>query len=130
MRRFLGKLFIILILAFFTVINYRYFSFTKGISKFDMNDKTFIEQVEALTNIEKVEYYSKVIADGDKKYNVYVVTNKDAYLFSATENDITALSVTGYFANNVKPQKVTVIPFYVEIICGVVVLFFPKLKRK
>lgn len=130
MKRFLGKLFIILILALFTVVNYRYFSFTKGISKSDMNDKTFIEQVEALTNIEKVEYYSKTFADGDKKYNVYVVTNKEAYLFSATEDDLKELKVWLKVATNVQPESVFVIPFYVEIICGVIVLFFPKLRKR
>ena len=128
--KFFIKLVLLVCVIFFALFNYRIVSFNKGFSKQSFEDKSILEVLTTLTGITRVEYYSKTIPSGDFKYRVYIVTNDDAYLLNATQSDIDAFNTLGIFSNKLKPNKVTPIPFYVEIIVGIVILVIPFGKRK
>ena len=83
-----------------------------------------------LINIEKVEYYKKTIKQDNYKYNVYIQTNDYAYLFLATQDDIDSFKTMWLFSGNLKPQKISPIPFYIEIIIGFVILIIPIRSKK
>ena len=144
MRVFI-KLVLLTAIVLFAFFNYRYISFDKGISKTSFEDKGVLETLQTVSGIQKVEYYKKPFAkesQPDKSsraassqdsgsasdeyiYKVYIVTNEDAYLLDATEDDIAAFSLMGVFSSKLQPVKVKPIPFYVEIIVGLVVLIIP-----
>lgn len=123
--KFIIKLILLIGIVVFALVNYRILSFEKGFSKGNMDDKSITEVVSTLTNIEKVEYYEKTIKGKEDHYNVYVVSKEDAFLFSCTKDEVDALNVLGIFAGSLKPEKVTPIPFYVEIVVGLLIIFIP-----
>ncbi len=131
MRIFL-KILILSAITLFALFNYRILSFDKGISKTSMGNQSVVETLSTITGIKKVEYYRMPSAGepSDNSYRVYIVTNHDAYLLSANKNDIDAFNSLGIFSSNLRPNKVTPIPYYVEIIVGIVILFIPFGKRK
>ena len=124
------KFLLLVAIVVFALINYRIYSFDKGFSKSDMEGKSFTETLTTLANIQKVEYYEKTIKDEEYIYKVYIETSEDSYLFEATQKDIDSFKMLGIFSNNLQPQKVNPIPFYFEIIVGVIILFIPFGKKK
>lgn len=122
--RFFIKLIILAGLACFALVNYRCLSLDKGWSVVSINNKESITAVSLIESIPtKIEYYKKPFSDDE--YKVYIETNGDNYLFDATEKDLLVLDVLGVFAPNIKPQKITPIPFYVELILGLIIIFLP-----
>ncbi len=123
------KLILLVIIVGFALINYRIFTFTKGFSKREMEDKNLTEVISTITGINKIEYYKKTIADDKYIYNVFIETNTDAYLLSATQEEIDSFSVLSIFSEKLKPEKISPIPFYVEIVLGLLILIIPFGKR-
>lgn len=129
--KFIIKLALIIGLVLFAFINYRIFSFDKGWVDVSINGRENISAVSLINSIPtKIEYYKKTIKNNEYDYKIYIETSKDNYLFDATEKDIQALDILGLFATNIKPQKVTPIPFYVEIIIGFLIIIIPFGRRK
>lgn len=89
----------------------------------------FSSTISTIVGIKKVEYYENTIQN-EYKYKVYIVTNEDAYLLNATQEDIDSFSLLGIFSDNIQPEKITPIPFYVEIVVGLIIIFFPTGKKK
>ncbi len=118
------KFILVVAIVVFALVNHRIFSFEKGFSETSMEGKNVTEVISVLTGIKKVEYYEKTIKDG-YTYKVYIVTNKDAYLLDATQEDIDGFSVLGVFKGNLKPEKISPIPFYIDIIAGIMILAIP-----
>lgn len=136
------KALIIIFIILFPFFNYKYISFDKGISKRDVDTKNVSEFLQTATGIKSIQYYKKTITQKEPSgqrpvnyqsydyiYRVYIVTNGDAYLLDATQDDIDAFSVLGIFSSNLRPEKITPIPFYVEIIVGFIVLIIPTKRR-
>ena len=119
------KLILLVAIVVFALWNYRYLSFDKGFSKTQMED----DFISTIVGIKKVEYYENTIQN-EYKYKVYIVTNEDAYLLNATQEDIDSFSLLGIFSDNIQPEKITPIPFYVEIVVGLIIIFFPTGKKK
>ncbi len=130
------KLVLLAAITLFALFNYRILNFDKGISKTSMEDKSVTEVLTTVAGITKVEYYKLPFASEDSDsledyiYNVYIVTNNDAYLLKATKADITAFNTLSIFSKNLKPNKIKPIPFYVEIILGIIIIFIPFGRRK
>ena len=122
------KLILLVAIVVFALWNYRYLSFDKGFSKTQMEDD-FSSTISTIVGIKKVEYYENTIQN-EYKYKVYIVTNEDAYLLNATQEDIDSFSLLGIFSDNIQPEKITPIPFYVEIVVGLIIIFFPTGKKK
>lgn len=127
--KFLFKLFIKLVLAtcivFFALWNHRFFSFYKGFSKTSYEDYGIVQTLNELENIEKVEYYEKVIKSDDSQYKVYILTSEYAYLLDASQDDIDTMKTMTVFNDDNKPQQFKPIPFYVEVIVGAAILAIP-----
>lgn len=131
------KLILLTIIILFALFNYRVISFEKGISKTNMNNMSASEVLTTVANISKVEYYQVMkeptyngqrpsnYQPSDYIYRVYIVTNQDAYLLKATQDDINAFNTIGLFNKTLTPNKITPIPIYVEIIIGLLVIFIP-----
>ncbi len=124
------KLLLVLAISVFGLINYRLFSFDKGISKTNMEDQTLTQALTTLTSIQKIEYYESPIKDGEYTHIVYIVTSEDAYLFKATQNEIDAFKFLGIFSSKMQPEKISPIPFYIEIILIIVILAVPFGRKK
>jgi hypothetical protein len=128
----------------FALFNYKFISFDKGISKTNMENMSVIEVLTTVTNINKVEYYQRTFMkeqDNNEQrpsnyqpydyiYKVYIVTNTDAYLLNATKDDINAFNTIGIFNKTLTPNKISPIPYYVEIIIGFFILVIPFGKSK
>lgn len=138
--QFLLKLILLTIITLFALFNYRFISFDKGISKTNMDDKSVRQVLSTVADITKVEYYKRPFMDGkpsngsqrpsnyqpyDYIYRVYIVTNNEAYLLKATEDDIEAFQTLGIFSKTLKPNKINPIPYYIEIIIGFLILVIP-----
>ena len=123
------KLALLVGIVLFALINYRIFSFNKGIHKTDLEDKSISKIISSLANIQKVEYYEKTIPSEEFTHKVYILTSEDAYLFDATENDINIIKGLSILSKN-KPEKISPIPFYVEIIAGIIVIATPFGKKE
>ena len=128
--RFLIKLALIGVIVMFGLINYRIYSFDKGFSNTDLGDKSFVEVVKTIAGIEKVEYYENGLGDNKDMYNVYIVSNEEAYLFLASEADMSVFKIAGLFSDKISPSKIKPIPLYAYIIAGIIVLILPMGKKK
>lgn len=124
------KLLLIAGLVVFALWNYRLYSFNKGISKTKNENYSISQTLSMLVGIQKVEYYESTIKQDDYIYNVYIETSDNAYLLKATQDDIDSFSLIGIFSGNLKPIKISPIPFYVEIILGFIILIIPTASRK
>lgn len=139
--KFVGFIF----LVFIALSSYRLFSFEKGFSKTNMENKSVVEVLTTVAGISKVEYYKRpFISENpststprpanyqseDYIYNVYIVSADDAYLLRATKDDITAFKTLSIFTSKLQPQKITLVPFYIEIGLAIVILFIPTKSRK
>ena len=129
--RLLIKLALIAALAVFALVNYRYLSFDNGWSITDLNNKTTVSAAEYIDYIPtKVEYYKKTISTSEYEYKVFIETNAANYLFDATADDISALNTLGILSSSLKADRITPIPFYVELVIGLIILIIPAGKKK
>lgn len=129
------KLLIIVVLVFAALINYRIFTFDGGFSKTNYENKDISNFLYEFTGIEKIEYYKRTIPHKDSPYAVFISTRGDNYLCGASEEDLKILKSTGALSGllgstKITPKEVTIIPFYVEIIAGFIVLIIPFGRRK
>ena len=123
------KFLLLIFLVVFAFINHRFYSFNKGLSKLKFED-SFSSYIKTAVDIQKVEYYTRIANNYEYKYNVYIETSEEAYLFKATQDDIDGFKFLGIFSSKLQPQKVSPIPFYLYIIAGIVVLAIPTGKKK
>lgn len=128
--KFIVKLILLGGIVFFALWNYRLFEINKGWSKTEINNKSSFSQVIGLiTDIEEVEYFKIPHSCDSDNYKIHITTTTDSYLFDTDEDGIKALKLLA-LPSNVKPESVTVIPFYVEIVVGLLVIIIPFGKRK
>lgn len=128
--RLFFKLLIITGIIFFALWNHRFFSFYKGFSKSNYQDYSITTTLTSLNNIEKVEYYEKVVKSDESQYKVYILTTDDVYLLDASQDDIDAMQNLTIFNDNNKPRKFAPVPFYVETIIGFIILVIPFGRKK
>lgn len=128
---FIVKTVFILGLILFSFINYRCFSIDKGWSTTALNFDETISAAKLIDSIPtKIEYYEKTIKNNEYNYKIYIETNDKNYLFDATYESIQTFDIIGIFAKDIKPQKITPIPFYIEMIIGFFVLIIPFGKKQ
>ena len=129
--RVLIKVFLVVAIVLFALFNYKIITFKHGISKHHADGDNVLESLQTLSGVQSVKYYNKIVeTKGENestnyKYRVFIETGSDAYLLDATQAELDAFGVVGTLSNRYKPQKITPIPFYVEIIVGVLVVLFP-----
>lgn len=123
------KAILIVAIACFALCNYRLLSFSKGFSKFELDCSNAEEAITALVSINKIEYYD-VPLPNEQPYIIFVETADNNYLFRIDSDGISALSAAGLFAKNVRPQKISPVPFWIEIIIALVIIFIPFGRRK
>ena len=139
MRILVKSLIIIVVLCaivVFALFNYKVITFKYGASNLSQ-DKSILSSTEMLRKITSVKYYKKpVVTRSDKEsgnlYRVYIETADQAYLLDATQSDIDAFKVVSRLDPKVQPHKITPVPFYVEIIVGllvIVALFIPNILK-
>lgn len=131
------KIVLLAIIILFALFNYRFISFDKGISKTNIDNMSVRDVLTTVTNITKLEYYQigeepnysghrpSNYQPQDYIYRVYIVTNEDAYLLKATKDDINAFNTIGIFSKTLKPNKISPIPIYVEVIIGLLIIAIP-----
>jgi len=129
--KFFIKLLLIGGIIIFALFNYRVLSIDKGVS-LRSTDDTLSAVLNTATGVRKVEYYNNPFAkrDSPEKYNMYIVTNQEAYLISATQANLNMYQTVGSAHANYMPNKITPIPFWVEIIVGIIILIFPHRWKK
>ena len=128
---FLIKLILLVGIAFFALWNYRVFDIKRGLSKTHIdNNSSFIQVIGLIRNIEKVEYYKVPHSCNSDNYKIHISTSTDSYLFDADETDIKYLKMLNVLPTNITAESVTVIPFYVEIVVGLLVIIIPFGKRR
>ncbi len=129
---FFIKLILLVCIITFTLWNYRLFEINKGWSIVEINNNSsYSEVIDLITDIEKIEYFKVPHSCNDDNYKIHISTSTKSYLFNATENDINFLNhVNGIISTKLKPKSVTVIPFYVEIIVGLLIIFIPFGKKR
>ena len=116
------KLMLLFGIILFTLVNYRIFTFDKGKTQTDF-DGTYAEIIKLATDVEKVEYYEKVFKKGE--YKLYIATSDTGYLLDASQDDIDAFAVAGVFSKKVSPKQIKPIPFYINAVVFLVLLFIP-----
>ncbi len=129
--RFFIKLLLIIGIIIFGLVNYRVLSLNNGFSQNEISgNMTLKEAVLTLTGISKIEYYDTApFPFNSESRSLYIETSQKNYLLTVSQSEIDALNIVGIFSSKVKPQKITPVPFYVEIIVGIVVLALPFGKR-
>lgn len=129
--KFILKTILLLVLILFALINYRCLSINKGWSTVNINNKETISAIKFINSIPtKIEYYKKTIKNNEYDYKIYIETNDKNYLFDATYESIQTLDIIGIFAKDIKPQEITPIPFYIEIIIGFIIIIIPFGKKQ
>lgn len=72
----------------------------------------------------KIEYYKRTLPYRDYIYRVYLETDNSGYLLNATAEDIAAIRLIGQ-TGIIEVSEITIVPFYVEIIIGFIILIIP-----
>lgn len=120
---------LIVLIVLFALFNYKVITFSHGISKRQEDNKNVLQSLQSLSDVKVVKYYDKIVptkSETDSSvyiYRLYVETTEEAYLLNVTQDHIDAFEVVSKFDPKYTPQKITPIPFYVEIIVGIIVLF-------
>ena len=123
--KLLLKILLVCSIIVFAFFNYKFITFSQGISKPSHEDMSVQQVLNTELEIVKVRYYKKTIAprsDSDKSdyiYRMLIETEDVAYLLDATQADIDSIDP------DLNVRKAIVIPFYVEIILGLVVMLVP-----
>jgi hypothetical protein len=123
------KLFLLFGIIVFGLMSYRIFTFDKGRTQTDF-DGTYTEIIKLATDIEKVEYYKKIAKKGDYEYKLYIATSDTSYLINATQSDIDALTTLGLVKKSYSPKLIKPIPFYIDAIVFLLILFIPFERKK
>ena len=134
MRAFI-KAMLIFALAIFALFNYLFITFDHGISQPSMEDKDIVQVLNTLSNVDAVKYYKKTLVlkedkENDEIYRVYISTKDAAYLLDATPDQIDMLDFLSVFDEDFQPKKVTPIPFFVEVVVGLIILILPFGRRR
>ncbi len=139
--KFAGFVFLVLL----ALCSYRLFSFEKGFSQTNMENQNVVDVLTTVAGISKVEYYKIPFMSEnpsyseprpgnyqpeDYMYNVYIVSSDGAYLLKATKDDISAFKTLSIFSSKLQPQKISLVPFYIEVGLAIVLLFVPTKSRK
>ena len=127
MKRFFIKLALIVVVLAIGVWNYKLVSFSGGIKFPSEAPATFTDTIKELTNIQKIYYYNNPFGED---YVTIIETDEHLYLSTATQDELNVIDFAGIFASDLKPQPVTIIPWYVYLIVVLVIAFFPRLKRR
>ena len=127
MKRFFIKLALIVVVLAIGVWNYKLVSFNGGIKFPSEAPATFSDSIKELTNIQKIYYYNNPFGED---YVTIIETDEHLYLSTATQEELNLIDIAGIFASDLKPQSVTIIPWYVYLIVVLVIAFFPRLKRR
>lgn len=129
--RVLIKVFLVVAIVLFALFNYRIITFKHGISKHHADGDNVLESLQTLKDVQSVKYYNKIVEskddDGSRvyKYRIFVETGKAAYLLDATQAELDAFKTVGELSARYQPTQIKPIPFYVEIIVGLLVALFP-----
>ena len=120
------KILLMVAILIFALCNYRFLSLSKGIAtRAVRNTNEFTTAViDILTDIEEVEYYKKTISTDEYEYRVYISTSERGYLLNAAEDAIDALKLLDKL-NLLEVNEVTIVPWYIDIIVAVIILFIP-----
>ena len=125
------KVVVLLGILIFAFCNYRIITFGRGssVTAISQNGSYDLTLPETLS-IDKIEYYRQTIPSGDYTYKVYFETSEAGYLLDATDSDITAIELLDS-SGAIEADEITIVPFYVDIILGILVLIIPfGIKRK
>lgn len=124
MRLFI-KFILLVAITLFALSNYRLFNFGSGCSRSSINsDNSFKETFIEALSVEKIEYYKRTLPYGDYIYRVYLETDNSGYLLNATAEDIAAIRLIGQ-TGIIEVSEIIIVPFYVEIIIGFIILIIP-----
>ena len=117
------KIALLFVLLFVALCNYRLFTFSRGCSGSTMSGD-FTESLLESLSVDRIEYYKRTIPSDDSTYKVYIETVSSGYLLDATDADIAAIELLDRSVI-IEAEENTIIPFYVEIIVGLLILFIP-----
>ena len=90
-----------------------------------------LEALKSEPEIVSVKYYKKTFApkaDSQSEsyaYRVLIETPTSCYLLNATEAELEQIKALDTSGADVQPKKVIIIPFYVEIVLGLIILILP-----
>ena len=125
------KVVLAIFIVLFALFNYKIITFTHGISKQQSDGDNTLASLQTLKDVKSVKYYNKTIApksdseSGNYKYRIFIETGDDAYLLDATQAQLDAFGAVGELSPRYKPHQIKPVPFYVEIIVGIIVVLLP-----
>ncbi|MCH5157362.1 MAG: hypothetical protein J1G02_05780 [Clostridiales bacterium] len=121
------KVVLVVAIVLFALFNYKIITFKHGISRHHVDGNNVLESLQTLKNVRSVKYYDKIVKSKSDSniYRIFIETDTDAYLLDANQSDLEAFDIVGGFGSRYKPQQIKPIPFYVEIIVGLLVVLFP-----
>lgn len=120
------KIIIITALILFALYDYRIFSFGRGFSKNEYNERTIVENISRIINIEKIEYYE---TETQNSYMLYIQTSDEAHLTNVPKEIIGAYTIGGQIIRNVKPTRIYPIPYCVEAFIIFTIIILPTRRR-
>ena len=129
MKKFI-KLLLIILLAIIALWNYKIISFNGGFKFINTNnqDIPIEEQIKELTNIEGIYYYKNPF--NSEEYVVVLETKDKLYLDNCNEDELKVLEISGAIIKNIKPQAISIFPWWGYGIIFLVILVLPTKKRK
>lgn len=125
------KLILLAAVILFALVNYRRLSLTKGWTQKEVDeDISAAEAVLTLTGISKIEYYNSAPAPfTSEKFVVFIETTQENYIFTTDQDGIDAIRIAAapleYMFDKVYVEKITPVPYYVEVILGIIILALP-----
>ena len=123
--RFLIKFVLIIVVIYCGLSSYKLVIGTK--TAFGNEQQVTLQTVRNLATLQNIYYYGR-----NNNYTVIVETSNTIYRLKATQAEITALKVAGFFVAPVRPKAIRPIPWWIfGIVCVIIVLFrVPKSMRK
>lgn len=112
------------------LLNYKIMSFEGGFKfvKTTEEELTLQEQIEELSDIQGLYYYKNPF--NDETYVAILETKENLYMDnSATKTEIDALTVAGSIITTIKPEPLSIFPWWAYLIILVIIIFIPVKKR-
>lgn len=124
------KFLLIIGLVIGALLNYKIMSFNGGFKfvKTTNEELTLQEQIKELTDIQGIYYYKNPF--NSEEYVAMIETKENLYMDNTTKTEIDALTVAGSIIETVKPQPLTIVPWWVYSIIFIILIFMPVKSRR
>lgn len=125
--RFFIKLILLASIFTFGLFNYKLISINGGFKIASTNANIESNSYKLLSYLQGIYYYKNPFSDD---YIVILETDTALAIYTMTEPELQTVMIFQVFDSNLEPKAIGVVPWYIFLIAGIIVLLIPFGRKK